>query len=97
MNLNPSFNAWELATGAAVGAAIIAGTGWAAVPVLIGSALVAVVFALREKQWPAAVAVLLGLWAFHGLVKPILPDWGTLSGALTGVEAVTEDVGRTQD
>jgi hypothetical protein len=74
VNLAPSFNAWELAVGAGIGAAIIAGTGWEPVLVLVGAALAAIITGIRSGQWPVAVGVMFALWAFHTTVQPVIPD-----------------------
>lgn len=94
MNLTPSFNLWEVAAGVAIGAGIIAGTGWTPVSVMLGAAIVAIFTAIRGKQWPVALAVIFGLWAYNAVVLPILPQEATPSGVLQGVESVTGDLGR---
>ena len=92
MNLNPSFNLWEIAVGAGVGAALIAMTGWPAVSVLLGAAVVAMVTAWRAKQWPVAVGVVLALWALNAAWRPILPEaFSSPSSVYAGVESTVED------
>lgn len=92
MNLSPSFNLWEVAAGAGIGAGLVAATNWQPISVMLGAAFVAVITAWRARQWPVAFAVVLALWAYNSLVGPILPTDLTPAGVLAGAEAIAEGI-----
>ncbi len=85
-SITPQFHGWELATGVALGAAIIRATPWTANGVLLVATALAIVLAIKASQWPAAIAVAFGISLFH-LANPVLP-----SSLAQPVESIAEGV-----
>ncbi len=88
MNLSERFRAGELLTGVAVGAGIVAATGWSAVWVMLLSAGGAILTSLLARQWITGVAVGLALWV-------ALPVWSEVLPTGSSVPEVGDLIGET--
>ncbi len=89
MNLSENFRLSELFAGVALGAGIVAASGWSAVWIMLIAAGAAMLAGLLTRQWIMTVAVALGLYV-------ALPVWSeVLPGTSTGVPTVGDLIGTT--
>jgi len=112
MSLSENFRLSELFAGVALGAGVVAASGWSAVWIMLIAAAAAMLAGLLTKQWIMTVAVALGLYVALPVWSEVLPGnstgvptVGDLIGtttttgppAVSGVEAETEPVDATED
>lgn len=89
MNLSENFRLSELFAGVALGAGIVAASGWSAVWIMLIASVAAMLAGLLTKQWIMTVAVALGLYV-------ALPVWSdVLPGTDPGVPTVGDLIGTT--